>query len=192
MRESLIALVVLATAACNTTSEHRFNVTRFEQASLLGHGLDALDLGVARAVVEDDELRLEGRDKSGQPWAAKAPLVLGAIGRNEILAADFDANGARDLLVVTVTAGMGHCVNHTDVTSLLFDEAGRPLPWTVHADVDNAGDLPLVDRNSDGHAELVAMECDWYNRNSDGDILKTPVITYEAREGRWIPLQATK
>src|SRR5262245_20299522 len=104
MRRSLIALAAIAVAACNTAMDRRFHVTDFKEDDELGHGREVLDLGIARAVVAGDELLGEGRDKSGQMWTTKAPLITGAIGRNRILAADFDANGERDLLVVTITA----------------------------------------------------------------------------------------
>jgi hypothetical protein len=183
MRRTLAVLLALASIAAT-----RFPVRNFPQAERLGRDLDRLDLGVARAIVEEGtyDLRLEG---SG--WKAWLPLNTGALGGTVIWTADLDRNGRRDLAIYLWNSLNGRCVNHGELATFMFDEAGRSNPSMIHTDFSfdpkNAG---LVDLNGNGRAELAARECE-YDPTTSGRSLQIRGI-YEAQNGRWAPLRDIK
>ena len=92
-----------------------------------------LDLGIARVSADGDGILLfEGSDDRGMPWRAQIPGSQTGGELDRIFRADYDANGRLDLLIVSMSTGNGRCINNALLTSLLFDEAGRPTPWQIN------------------------------------------------------------
>jgi hypothetical protein len=150
------------------------------------------DFGFARAFPDEyGELRFEGPDHAGKIWRVWMPQV-GGVGSTEVWTGDFDHNGQADLLIARSFPGNGRCVSNADLTMLLFDASGRPVPWTASTEIpDTERRFPyrpavLVDANNDGRAEIVTTRCGPWDANSL-DFQVTGV--YEAREAHWLPMQ---
>jgi hypothetical protein len=149
------------------------------------------DLGFAKAFPDEDGLRFEGRDRAGKVWRVWMPQSGGASS-TEVWTADFDHNGQPDLLIASEPALSGHCVSRADITMLLFDASGRPVPWMVSTEIpDTERREPyrpaiLLDTNKDGRAEIVTTECGPWDADSV-DYSVTGV--YEARDTHWVPLR---
>lgn len=97
-----------------------------------------------------------GKDRQGKPWTAQLGEKLG-LGGN-LFTADLDKNGIEDLLLVFPTGGNGLAPS-SHILMLMFDAAGRPVPFEVEGyyDADATEIAELVDLNRDGRAELVFM-----------------------------------
>ncbi|MBS1795479.1 MAG: hypothetical protein JSS81_16605 [Acidobacteria bacterium] len=141
-----------------------------------------LKVGAGTAVLEwnNDELALRGRDRGGKPWRVK----LDVNAYYEACRADFDRNGMADLLFITGTAANGFLPSQL-LEFVMFDRAGRPVPFFVAASAD-LNDLVDLDRN--GRAELRFIH---YNYGVDGDKWTGYYVTdlYEAANGRWKKLE---
>ena len=149
------------------------------------------DLRFARAYPDEGGLRFEGRDHAGRIWRVWTKQVGGG-GFTEVWTADFDHNGQPDLLIAAAFPGNGRCVSNVDITVLLFDASGRPVPWMVSTEIPyHESRFPyfpviLLDTNKDGRAEIVTTECGPW----DADSLDYQVTgVYEARESHWVPLR---
>ena len=173
----------------------RFPMKYVDEVGHLGEGLydhrKFADLGFAKAFPEEGGLRFEGRDHTGKIWRAWTPQVGGA-GFTEVWTADFDHNGQPDLLIAAVPISSGRCVNGVDITVLLFDASGRPVPWIASTEIpyterrEPYRPAILLDTNNDGRAEIVTTECGPW----DVDSLDNRVTgVYEARDTRWVPLR---
>lgn len=124
---------------------------------------------------EDREgLVVAGPDRGGQHF--RVELRTFARGCSA-WSADLDRDGVRDLVLVGATGGIGLAPT-TRLTALLFDGAGRPVPWEVDGfyEVDDRGVGDMLDLDGDGRAELVRMSF------SDGYWVTVP---YEAQAARW-------
>lgn len=145
-----------------------------------------VDLGLARLVFESrDVFRVEGVDDQGLPWQAWIPHRAGP---HLVYRADFDANGRDDLLFATANAGNGRCVEGGILTSFLFDESGRPIPWSKPSQgMLREPPVTLLDLNHDGRAELVTSDCEYADEMRERRWLNG---AYEARDARWQPLPA--
>jgi hypothetical protein len=151
------------------------------------------NLVVARVFREGEgsTLRFEGRDLAGKPSRLWLPGV-GGVGWTDVWMADFDHNGQRDLLIGTHFPGNGRCVNGEEITILMFDARGRPIPWTTATMLPNGSKYPYVpailrDVNRDGRAEVVTTGCEPGGWPGEEHWRITGV--YEARDARWIPLK---
>jgi len=146
----------------------------------LGHLSPGQRSGPARAV-EEGVVELTGKG-----WSVRFG-VTGGVGWSELYTADFDADGQQDFLIGEHFPGCGQCISFTNVTVLLFDKAGRPVPWhfgTYLPDdplLKNAQFpyLPVwvIDADRDGRAEFVVTDC----KRDRGDGMSG---VYAARDGR--------
>ncbi len=180
-----IVAVLLAFASIAAT---RFPIRNFPQADRLGRDLDRLDLGIARASVDENsgDLLLEGTS-----WKAWFPLNTGALDGNVIWTADLDRNGRRDLVIYLWNSANGRCVHHGELATFMFDDKGRPNPWIVHTDFNrDPKSIGLVDLNGNGRAEIATRECE-YDATTLGRNLQIRGI-YEAQNARWMPLRDIK
>jgi len=145
-----------------------------------------VELGLARLIFESrDVFRVEGVDDQGRPWQAWIPH---SSGPHLVYRADFDKNGRDDLLFATAYASNGRCVEGGVLTSFLFDEAGRPIPWSKPSQgMLRETPVTLLDLNRDGRAELVTSDCEYAAEMREKRWLNG---VYEARDARWQPLPA--
>ena len=119
-----------------------------------------MDFGFARVFSEEDNLRFEGEDHAGKPWRVWVPRI-GGIGATDVFTADFDHDGQQDLLIRSFFPVNGRCVDKGEITVLMFDEDGRPVPWRVTGQLPRAPMLPVVlDLNLDLKAEFVVISCE--------------------------------
>lgn len=152
------------------------------------------DLVVARAREDSGyRVRLEGRDKAGQPWTLRFRPDSG-VGWTVAYLADFDRDGQQDLAIGSHFPGNGACTSFAKLLVLLFDERGRPVPWLAETEVPHAPDRSpyrpalVVDANRDGRAEFILTRC-W--RPEIGVPAGAHEITgvYEASAGRLTPVR---
>ncbi|MGA3267616.1 MAG: VCBS repeat-containing protein [Verrucomicrobiota bacterium] len=94
---------------------------------------------------------------------------------------DLDRDGTPDLILVCGTGGCGLAPT-SHLLCFLFDESGRPVPFTAdgYFEYDEHGIRDLLDIDGDGRADLVYMNYD------DGYWITS---LYQARHGRWQRLQ---
>jgi hypothetical protein len=145
------------------------------------------DTGEANFIGRSDS-RLEGRDQRGRPWRAIIS-TSGGVGWTDVWEGDFDANGRKDLMIAAHMPGNGRCTNLVDLTFLLFDTNGWPLPWSIETYLPKSGGpgkIPAIlrDVNRDGRAELVATDCSYADGERFGEDRGITGI-YESRDGRW-------
>jgi hypothetical protein len=188
-----VLLAFLATGLA--MGQAQFPMKYVDEVGHLGEGLydhrKFADLGFAKVFPDAGGLRFEGRDHAGKIWRMWMPEVGGASS-TEVWTADFDNNGEPDLLIAAEPALNGHCVSRADITMLLFDVSGRPVPWIVSTEIpDTERHEPyrpaiLLDTNKSGRAEIVTTECGPW----DADSLDYRITgVYEARDTRWVPLR---
>lgn len=120
-------------------------------------------------------LTLSGKDKQEKAWV----VYLGSQGGlgGDFFTADLDKNGIRDFIFLSRTGGNGLAPT-AHIFTLLFDAAGRPVPFEAdgYFDWGKKGLPDLIDINGDGKAELVYMNFD------DGYWITN---LYKANAGRW-------
>ena len=151
------------------------------------------DFGFARVFSEEGNLRFEGKDHSGKPWRVWVPRS-GGIGATDVFTADFDHDGQQDLLIRSLNLTVGRCIDRGTITVVLFDEIGRPVPWTMTTQVPDWNATPLLgaivlDANHDGRAEFALTSCE--TDPSDPRLGEDRRISgiYEARHGRMVPIR---
>lgn len=128
----------------------------------------------------DDELTILGKDKSGKDWSIR--LGGTTVGHGfRFFTADLDKNGITDGVLLAYTLGNGLAPT-THITTLTFDETGRPILFEIegyfHAVKDGLFDV--VDLDRDGHAEII------YMNHSDGYWVTN---LYECSNARWAQLK---
>jgi hypothetical protein len=127
-------LIILAAITPVSNAQPQFRLKYLDEVGHLG-GLDkrtSVDLGIAKVFAEPGgDLRFEGHDAAGKLWRVWLPAV-GGIGGTDVWSADFDRNGRQDLLIAGYFPGNGRCVDGAVIYTLMFDERGRPVPWTAH------------------------------------------------------------
>lgn len=155
-------------------------------------------LGLARARwTPDQRFVLEGKDEREKPWRISLPELAG-LGWTKVWAADFDANGFRDLLVIHFTPGNGRCPFHGSLLFVLFDGQRRPVVWKAESQLPKPngalGGVLVLDANEDRKAEVVLYGCEY------GDALGAPGDkdfiwsihyvdgVFAAEDARWTPL----
>jgi hypothetical protein len=148
-------------------SQHRIPIRMEAGASARFEG------GLIR-LEEDGTLLITGRDLQGRPWQFTGHWSgLGG----EFYSADLDHNGKPDLIYAWYTGGNG-LAPPMHVTTLMFDEDGRPVPSEMdgYFEFDKRGIEDLVDLDGDGRAELIRQAWD------DGYWITS---VYEASGARW-------
>lgn len=168
-----------------------FEARQIDDLGKLGTYLDdrkEVDLGIAQARLEgDNRLLIEGVDDEGWPWQVHMPVYAGnATAR--VLAADFDANGRQDLLITTATMGNGRCIDGGEVTTLLMDDRGRPIPWrteTLGLLFDKEHAVALLDQDGDGRAELLTHGCRYSEDSLRHGEDRYLLGLYEAGDAHW-------
>jgi len=188
-----VRILFLVSSCALVYAQARFPMKYLDDVGQLGFDQrTSVDLGLATVVSENgDALRFEGRDHKGDPWRAWIPQTSG-VGWTEVWTADFDHNGERDLLIGSHPAINGRCVSRADLIFLLFDHAGRPVPWYVSTEIPFGKKVPylpaiLLDMNRDDHAEIVTTVCTYADPPAWTDWSISGV--YEARDTQWIPLR---
>lgn len=128
--------------------------------------------GVELAPTGEGAFVITGQDAARRPFS-----FIWAASGFQAYAGDLDRNGQQDLLLLAPTHGNGWAPT-AQLTVLLFDSAGRPLPWSVEGyfQADQRGVADLVDLNRDGRAELLYMS---YGQGFWATQL------YTAQAGRW-------
>jgi hypothetical protein len=131
-----------------------------------GNGIIRLD--------EDQSFSVIGKDRAGKPWRFTGGWNAFCGG---FYTADLDLDGTPDLILVLCTGGNGLAPS-THVTTLMFDDQGRPVPSQMdgYFEFDGHGLKDLVDLDGDGRAELIRQAWD------DGYWITS---LYEARGSRW-------
>ena len=133
MRATLRLLDLWAITAALLCAQSRFPMRYLDEVGHLD-GLDQrkfADLGFAKIFPEPDgRLRIEGKDDRSKPWRAHIPPGPG-ITSTDVWSADFDHNGRKDLLIAAYQFPNGRCIDLVDLTFLLFDRQGRPVPWRM-------------------------------------------------------------
>jgi hypothetical protein len=182
-----IVLVVLLGAAL-AMGQARFPMKN-RNVDSLGRDFDKrqfVDIGGARVFLEEDNLRVEGKDHAGKPWRIWVPRI-GGIGATDVFTADFDHDGQQDLLIRSFFPVNGHCLDRGEITVVLFDEDGRPVPWHVTGQLPRTPMLPVVlDLNLDLRAEFVVISCE---RSGDGEDRGISGV-YEAQHAHMVPIHA--
>jgi hypothetical protein len=153
------------------------------------------NLGIARVRSEGEgsTLRVEGFDAGGKMWRVWLPQI-GGVGFTEVWTADFDANGRQDLLFAGHFPGNGRCIDGLDITLLLFDAQGRPVPWNMSTMLPDHSSFPYVpvivrDLNGDHRAEFVMTDCERVDPPEGFGERRRVSGVYEAREARMVPLR---
>ena len=158
----------LAVAALSM-GQARFPMKYRASVGALGSEFDnrrSVDLGSVRVFAEEGDLRIEGKDHSGKPWRVWVPQ-RGGIGGTDVWTADFDHDGQEDLLIRSFFPSNGRCLDGGEITVVLFDEYGRPVPWNVTAQlIDDPVLPPILDLNRDDRAEFVITSCEYSNRKT--------------------------
>lgn len=127
---------------------------------------------------EEGGVVLSGEDRQGRPFrVALGGAALGCA----LYRADLDKNGTQDLVLHRPTGGNGLAPS-AHVVAVLFDEAGRPMPWEAdgYFEQDEHGVVDLLDLDEDGKAELVRQA------HGEGWWLTS---LYEAEAGHWRRVQ---
>jgi hypothetical protein len=132
--------------------------------------------GLTVTTNREDNLVIIGKDKTQKPWTIR---VCGeSVGLPySTYVTDLDRDGTPDLVLICGTGGCGLAPS-SHFLCFLFDEMGRPVPFTAdgYFDYDEHGIRDLLDINRDGKAELVYMNYD------DGYWITS---LYEATRGHW-------
>lgn len=187
-------VAALCLVVCLGQAQQRFPMEEIDEIGHMDSEFDerkVADLGLAKAYPEQDGegLRIEGFDDGGKPWTAHMKN-FGHVGWTRVFAADFDANGRQDLLFLQWSMRNGRCIDEMYVTTFLFDEDGRPIPWKVetHGMGDNDELITLLDQNGDGKAELATSGCRYSDEPRHGEDRRLTGI-YGAGDARWRPQQ---
>ncbi len=148
----------------------------------------SVDLVVAQAVSNNQEVHIEGKDDGGKRWTA-AVRIEGGVGWTDAWLADFDGNSRKDLLIASIFPPNGRCLDPVHLTFLMMDSAGRPVPWSIDSRWPRTvgeGKRPalLVDFNRNGRAELMVTECEY---SPGPEVAEDRRITgiYEAQDAQW-------
>ena len=141
----------------------------------------------------ENEIVVSGRDKLNRPWNVYVETAAGLyISRGWM--ADLDGDSTQDLVLDHTNFGNGRCAGHTRLTTILFDEEGRPSPWEIggYFPVDHSWDtdsgsgvLDLGDWNTNGTAELVKVDCHVYFQTLSVDEGYSLADVYEVHNGVW-------
>jgi hypothetical protein len=149
----------------------------------------SVDFTMAKAAMAGDgDIEFSGKDDAGQKWSARLP-VIGGMGWTTVWKADFDHNGRPDLMVASHFPGNGRCIENVTVSFLMIDSHGKPHPWIIHTNVPKEAAFPpipaiLTDLEADGHAQIVATDCEYANRPRLGEDHSITGI-YEAHDSVW-------
>src|SRR5580704_4984301 len=124
--------VLLALLAAHAAmGQTQFPMKYLGEVGLLGEEMfdrrKFADLGFAKAFPDENGLRFEGTDHAGKIWR----VWIRSTAHTEVWTADFDHNGQPDLLIDALPPASGHCSDYADITVLLFDATGRPVPWVT-------------------------------------------------------------
>lgn len=191
----LIFLSLISVGAGSAQIPH--TLKEITEIGLIGTEFDerpSASLGSATAFPDGVEgLRIEGFDDNQKPWRLFLPRSGVPISRMHVYRADLDANRRADLLFSDVVIGNGRCVADGSVTTLMFDEVGRPVPWRMDNQAlveDGRVPVLMADLNGDTRAEIVTSDCR-YARHEKVELAEDRWITgiYEARDTRWVPLR---
>jgi hypothetical protein len=195
-KTGLRTLAGLLLSAVTSFAQHPFPMTEIDEIGHLATSWDDrefADLGFARAYSDGyGTLRIEGLDDDGLPWKLWIPEV-GDIGATRVFRADFDANGRPDLLFSSIYMGNGRCIEGGNVTTLLFEAGGRPVPWRISTHgltADESMPVTVLDLDADGQAEIATSDCTYSTAQERGmaeDRWLSGV--YEARDARWVPIR---
>jgi hypothetical protein len=154
--------------------------------------VEAIGMTIGRFT--DDSVVIRGEGDAGDPWTVVAKVSRG-VGFTEAWHGDIDANGRADLIILQHFPKSGGCGSTSQLTTLMVDSRGRPVPWEIVSSIDlhralyeevtdialprlpPPGVAELVDLDGDRRAEFVQIEC------FDGETSIRAV--YEVEDARW-------
>ena len=97
-------------------------------------------------------LEIQDHDLTGNAWEAQTTFNGPGC---EIFQADLDVNGKPDLIIRTPGIG-SRGLYDTHLTILLFDDAGKPIPWSATGNFSLAGNgVKEITRSSSGRAIIL-------------------------------------
>jgi len=143
------------------------------------HLSGSLPVGLYGATISrtgDEDLVFSGEDKNHKKWSFQISGKSAAFAY-DLYIADLDRNGYKDIILAFPTGGNG-LAPLTHILTLMFDSAGRPIPFEAdgYSEHNETGIPDLVDMDNDGKAELIYM-------NFDEGYWITSI--YKAANGRW-------
>jgi hypothetical protein len=142
------------------------------------------NVGLAK-VSPGDAFPVTGVDDAGKRWRADVPVWDG-IGWTDAWSGDFDGNGRLDLMLANYVPRSGRCVDIQTITFLMFDDRGRPVPWTIHTAIPEGGGQGKNPAIFDGRSRIIAMDCAYSDPSGDVNGVDRAVTgVYEAQNGHW-------
>jgi hypothetical protein len=137
-------------------------------------------VGTTVTRLANNDILLKGLDKNQKKWTVQIE-GKSVMYPYFVYTADLDNNEVTDLVFLYPTGGNG-LAPQTHLMTIMFDEMGRPIPFTAdgYFDYDKKGIRDLVDINHDGNGELIYMNFD------DGYWITS---LYSANKGRWEKIQ---
>jgi hypothetical protein len=133
--------------------QHLYSSERCEPGT---HEVPEAGPGGLRVEQSGARLALTGKDRGGRPFRVRMALEQGPCA---LYRADVDKDGTQDLLVLS-SRGSGAKGPRAWLTVVLFDAAGRPVPWAAEGPFvgDEHGVEDVLDLDGDGQAEVVRQE----------------------------------
>jgi hypothetical protein len=150
-----------------------------------------VDLKIARVLPPDADFAIQGTDNAGRPWRADISIGAG-VGWTDAWEGDFDGNSHQDLMFATAVPSNGRCVDGEMITFLMFDQRGRPVPWTISTRLPRKGSqgkIPAILRNlnHDGRVRLIATQCEYSDPSHPEFFGEDRSVTglFEAHDAHW-------
>lgn len=101
-----------------------FPLVKVAECDRQGSAYESADFNI---YIRGSVLSIQGRDLSGNAWTAETSFSGPGC---KIFQADLDVNGRQDLIIFAPGIG-SRGLYDTHLTMLLFDAAGKPVPWSA-------------------------------------------------------------
>lgn len=192
---TILRFLIAAACAVTALAEQPWTTNQLHYIDEIGHlGSTVEDRTSVRigdihiGSQRDGGVLIRGNDDRNRTWSA-ALDTEGGVGFTDVWRSDFDGNGRLDYLFAAYFPQNGRCVDRITLTFLLFDAAGRPVPWIVETRMPVSHRTPSVpaifaDLNRNGRPELVVTDCQYSDPpRVAGDRRITGI--YEAHNATW-------